>query len=67
MSLWSQLILFIVVPDSLRFVKDPEKDATLEGLDVLQEDKIKVYPRGKRLIETDIFSYIIRRYKFFQI
>jgi len=30
------------VYDVLRFVKDPEKDATLEELNVLQEDKIKV-------------------------
>lgn len=28
--------------DVLRLVKDPEKDATLEELDVLQENRIKV-------------------------
>ncbi|KAF2352149.1 MIP18 family-like [Trinorchestia longiramus] len=50
----SEIEAVATVYDTLRFVKDPEKDATLEGLDVLQEDKIKVLKleRGKYLVHV---------------
>ena len=34
--------MLTICSDVLRLVRDPEKDATLEDLDVLQEDRIKV-------------------------
>lgn len=42
--------------DILRTLRDPEKDATLEDLEVIQEDRIKVgrTPKAKGLIKVGL-------------
>ncbi|KAB7495619.1 MIP18 family protein FAM96A [Armadillidium nasatum] len=46
--------------DAIRFVKDPEKDSTLEDLEVLQEDKVKVtkFASGKYLVDVEFVPTI---------